>query len=121
MFDTEKNAVVVNYGKSNVNNVPEATLTYISGKLFSQVSKYSLSVMCDNYPTSTNYAKPIDGICNLQATSSTVVVFFDKESKSIEHGSISALADMKSVGEENASYVCIRTDGYVPKLIVVYR
>jgi len=121
VYDAEKDAVVVNYGKSNVNNVPEATLTYISGKLFSKVSKYSLSIKTDNYPTSTNYAKPIDGICNVQATNNTVVVFYNKQTKTIEHGTLSALADMKSVGEENASYMCVRTDGYVPKLIVVYR
>jgi len=39
----------------------------------------------------------------------------------VEHGDISQIADIRSVGEEGATYVCVGLDGYDPEMLIIYR
>lgn len=111
---------VVQYGVDGVSESPIETHTYVTGKVFSCVDG-SLVIKTDNYPSSTGYPVPTDGLCSLRASSNTMVAIFNKASGSIEHASLSDISDIRSVGEAYASYVCIGLGAYKPEFIIIYR
>lgn len=112
----------VQYGVDGVGSTPIDTHTYIAGKVFSSVDN-NLVVKTDaiNYPTSAIYPTPIDGFCSLRITSDTVVAIFNKASGLVEHGDVSDISDIRSVGETDASYVCVGLGAYEPEFIIIYR
>ena len=120
VFDETTSALAVNY-KGAVSTNPAATLTYASGSVFSFADASSLVIKTDNYPTGSSYPTPIDGLCSVKTTGSTQVVLYDTKTKSISHGRTTDLKDIRSAGEDEASYVCVRLNGYEPRLIVIYR
>lgn len=112
----------VQYGVDGVSTSPIETHTYIAGKVYSCVDS-TIVVKTDsaNYPTSEIYPTPIDGLCSLRTTSSTVAVIFNKASKSVEHADLSDISAIRSVGEADASYVCIGLGAYEPEFIIIYK
>ena len=120
IYNKATNNLSISY-TGTVSTNPVATLTYVSGKVFSQADTYSLVIATDNYPSSSSYPTPADGLCSIKASSSTKVVIYNTKTGGIEHGRITELADIRSVGEDGASYVCVRLDGYEPELIVIYK
>ena len=115
-----KGGFTVQYGVDGVGDTPIDAHTYISGKVLSCVDS-SIVVKTDNYPDSAIYPTPIDGLCSLRATSDTVVAVLNTETGLVEHGVLSEISDIRSVGEEDASYVCIGLGAYEPEFIIIYK
>ena len=119
-FNPETSALSVNYGGA-VSTNPAATLTYATGKVFSYAGTGALVIDTDNYPSGSSYPAPIDGLYSVKTTGSTQVVVYDTETSEISHGKLSDLTDIRSAGEDEASYVCVRLNGYEPRLVVIYK
>ena len=130
-YDATSKKAIIDYSSGNIDDLISG-LTYISGKVFSAVDLYTLSIKADNYPTyesqknntaaqQQNNPARLDGLCALKANSNTVVAVYDTKTGMIEHGSLSEISDIRSVGERDASYVAIRLGTYIPEFIVIYR
>lgn len=113
-------SLTVNY-TNGVSTDPGATLTYVTGRVFSYSGVDSLAIKTDNYPGHASYPIPADNLCSVMASSSTQVVVYDTKIRDISHGRMDDLTDIRSAGADDASYVCVRLNGYSPKLIVIYK
>lgn len=121
LFNRSVSAVNVQYGVDGVDDRPIATHTYVSGNVFSCVNDSSLVIKTDNYPGNSQYPTPVDGLCSLRVASDTVVVIYNTDTGLVEHGEISDISDIRSVGEDSSSYVCVGLGAYDPEFIVIYR
>lgn len=131
-YDAANKKMAIDYDGGVIGDLISDSVTYVSGKVFSLVDLYSLVLKADNYPTyksqednaaaqEKNNPERLDGLCALKAKSTTTVAVFDTKTGIIEHGTLSEIADIRSIGESGASYVCIRLGTYIPEFIVIYR
>lgn len=120
VYNPQAASLAVNY-TNGVSTDPGATLTYVTGKVFSYSGVDSLAIKTDNYPENASYPMLADNLCSVMTSSSTQVVVYNTKTGDISHGRMDDLTDIRSAGADDASYVCVRLNGYSPKLIVIYK
>lgn len=128
--DITKSSVTVNTSDSNIGKACTASHTYVTGKVFSCTDGSNVVIKYDFYPMpeegttdykNSPYAFPEDGLCSVRIDSATTVAIYNVDTGLVEHGDISQIADIRSVGEEGATYVCVGLDGYDPEMLIIYR
>ena len=123
------NSVTVNTSDKNIGKACTSNHTYVTGKVFSCIDGSNIVIKYDFYPMPDDekgikdspYAFPEDGVCSVRADSSTTIAIYNVQTGLTEHGDISEIRDIRSVGESDASYICVALDGYDPEMIIIYR
>lgn len=124
------NSVTVNTSDKNIGKACTSNHTYVTGKVFSCIDGSNIVIKYDFYPMpeegtkdykDSPYAFPEDGICSIRADASTTIAIYNVATGLVEHGDISEIRDIRSVGDSEASYICVGLDGYDPEMIIIYR
>lgn len=128
--DVVPGSVTVNTADSNIGKTCTSTHTYITGKVFSCTDGSNIVIQYDFYPmpeegttdyTNSPYAFPEDGLCSIRVDSSATIAIYNVATGLVEHADVSKIADIRSVGEDSASYICVALNGYDPEMVVIYR